>query len=357
MEIRIMQRRKQSACQTEINFGGCSNSRGIYMRNTWHLLVQLTLLFAATRVLADSTGAPSAPQRNGDLQAVAALAHRVVPWLDSKLVLEHIAPDQNRSVFELENANGKLILRASDAPSAAMGLNWYLKYYCHRSISHLGNNITPVTPLPQIPKPVRRVSPFEFRYHLSYCTFNYTFAFADWEHWEHELDWMALNGVNLALAINGTEAVWQNTLRRIGYSEHEILDYIAGPAYTAWWLLGNLEGWGGPVTQRMIDEQVVLQKKILARMRELGIQPVLQGFFGMVPTSLAQKFPTAQIIVQGPWNNFLRPPILLSSDPLFTRLAAIYYAHRPGSDVRQAINAEARRCGYTPSTILALHAE
>jgi hypothetical protein len=39
------------------------------------------------------------------------------------------------------------------------------------------------------------------------------------------------------------------------------------------------------------------------------------------------------------------------------RLAAIYAASQPGSSVRKAINAEARRCGYTPSTILALNAE
>ena len=39
------------------------------------------------------------------------------------------------------------------------------------------------------------------------------------------------------------------------------------------------------------------------------------------------------------------------------RLAAIYYANKPGSAIRKAINAEARRCGYTPSTILALSAE
>ncbi|MCG3181445.1 MAG: hypothetical protein BIFFINMI_03841 [Phycisphaerae bacterium] len=38
-------------------------------------------------------------------------------------------------------------------------------------------------------------------------------------------------------------------------------------------------------------------------------------------------------------------------------LARVYYAARPGSLVRKAINAEARRCGYTPSTILALNAE
>ena len=39
------------------------------------------------------------------------------------------------------------------------------------------------------------------------------------------------------------------------------------------------------------------------------------------------------------------------------RLAAIYYANRPGSAIRKAINAECRRCGYTPSTILNLNAE
>ena len=39
------------------------------------------------------------------------------------------------------------------------------------------------------------------------------------------------------------------------------------------------------------------------------------------------------------------------------RLAALYAAAKPGSAVRKAINAEARRCGYTPRTILALNAE
>ena len=39
------------------------------------------------------------------------------------------------------------------------------------------------------------------------------------------------------------------------------------------------------------------------------------------------------------------------------RLAGIYLAAKPGSTVRKAINAEARRCGYTPRTIIALHAE
>ena len=39
------------------------------------------------------------------------------------------------------------------------------------------------------------------------------------------------------------------------------------------------------------------------------------------------------------------------------RLASLYYASAPGSPIRKTINAEARRCGYTPGTILAMHAE
>ena len=38
------------------------------------------------------------------------------------------------------------------------------------------------------------------------------------------------------------------------------------------------------------------------------------------------------------------------------RLAKMYYAHKPNSPIRKAINAEARRCGYTPRTILAINA-
>lgn len=38
-------------------------------------------------------------------------------------------------------------------------------------------------------------------------------------------------------------------------------------------------------------------------------------------------------------------------------LARIYLANRPGGAIRRAIEREARRCGYTPRIILALHAE
>jgi len=39
------------------------------------------------------------------------------------------------------------------------------------------------------------------------------------------------------------------------------------------------------------------------------------------------------------------------------RLAKMYFAARAGSALRKTIEREARRCGYTPRTILSIHAE
>ena len=55
---------------------------------------------------------------------------------------------------------------------------------------------------------------------------------------------MALHGINLSLALTGTESVWRNVLLKLGYTKDEINEFVAGPGFTAWWLMNNLEGWG-----------------------------------------------------------------------------------------------------------------
>lgn len=254
------------------------------------------------------------------------LAQRRVPWLAGRLVFKTIPQQKTGDAFALYSQHNKIVIAAPTANAAAAGLNYYLKEYCHRSMSHLGDNLSPVKNIPLIKDTVSIASPFAYRYALNYCTINYTMSFYTWKDWERELDWMALNGFNLVLVPVGMEKVWQNSLRQIGLSEKEIKDFIPGPAFTAWWLMGNLEGWGGPVSQTMIDQQAALEKKILARMKELGIEPVMQGFYGMVPTSLKQKFPRAKIMDQGKWaGGFTRPGFLLPDDSLFAKLSGIYY--------------------------------
>lgn len=272
-----------------------------------------------------------------DLSSVEKLIERRVPWLNGKVSFVKIPAENNKDVFTLSTKNNKLLIEASSPSAASFGLNWYLKYFCHRSMSHLGDNLAPVKVLSKIENKIHKTAELPLRYALNYCTINYTMSFYGWKEWERELDWMALNGVNLMLMPVGTEAVWQNTLRKLGFTEKEILDFIPGPAFTAWWLMGNLEGWGGNVSQTMIDQQATLAKQILKRMKELGIQPVGQGFYGMVPTTLKQK-QSIKIIPQGKWaGGFQRPDFLLPEDPYFVKISDIFYQEYKklyGSDIR-----------------------
>lgn len=272
--------------------------------------------------------------RAGEFEGVQALAKRRVPWLAGALQFKKL--QQPTETFVLRTANGKVIIEATGANAAATALNWYLKYYCHRSMSHMGDNLLPVAPLPKVPAPVKMEQPLLHRYALNYCTYNYTMSFYNWADWERELDWMALNGVNLMLVANGSEAVWQQVLQKLGYTAKEIEAFITGPAYNAWWLMGNIQGWGGPMPQSQIDGRRQLVQRMLARMQSLGIEPVMPGFYGMVPSDLKTKT-KAKIIPQGTWGAFTRPDILDPTDSAFQRIGGLFYEETKklyGKDIR-----------------------
>lgn len=46
-----------------------------------------------------------------------------------------------------------------------------------------------------------------YRYYQNVCTSSYSFVWWNWERWEKEIDWMALNGINLALAFTAQESI------------------------------------------------------------------------------------------------------------------------------------------------------
>jgi alpha-N-acetylglucosaminidase len=282
-------------------------------------LVKLTVCLLVVILLANTIAA----QEFSSLQGLIA---RRVPALKSKISFLPIKSVGDSATYYTRN--GKLYIKASSVSSAAYALNDYLKKYCNSSFSHTGDHIQIPAKLPATKKAVQLSATFPIRYALNYCTYNYTMSFWGWEEWEKELDWMALHGVNLMLAPIGTEEIWQSTLQEFGFSDEEIKQFLPGPAFNAWWLMGNLEGWGGPVSDNMIRHWTQLQQKILQRMKELGIEPVLQGFVGMVPTSLKRHFPYARIIEQGKWaGGFQRPPVLSPQDSLFAKMSSVYYKH------------------------------
>ena len=226
--------------------------------------------------------------------------------------------------FELDQKGDKVVIRGNNYVNIATGLNWYLKYYAGIHLSWNGMTAELPESLPKVSTPVRKETNLALRYDFNYCTYSYTMAFWDWERWEKEIDWMALHGINLPLAVVGQECVWKNMLEKLGYSKEEINKFIAGPAFLAWWAMNNLEGWGGPNPDSWYTQQEALQKKILKRMREYGIEPVFPGYSGMVPHDANQKL-GLNVTEPKLWNGFTRPAFLLPTDSRFKEIAALYY--------------------------------
>lgn len=253
-----------------------------------------------------------------------ALVERVTGEKYSSFTVEVIAADNGKDVFELESVDGKIVLRGNTPVAIASSLNWYLKYYCNCHLSGSGSNMEMPIALPMVGSKIRRPTAFEHRAYLNYCTFSYSMAWWDWARWEQEIDWMALHGINMPLAITGQEAVWMATLREFNMSDDEIRTFLANPAFMAWQWMGNLEGWGGPLSQRWIDSHLELGNKILKRQRELGMRPILQGFCGHVPTKFITKYPTAHI-EEGWWLFNFKTALLDPLDPLFARFAKVFY--------------------------------
>ena len=229
-----------------------------------------------------------------------------------------------RDFFELDQTGHRVTVRGNSWVNIASGLNWYLKYYAgiHLTWNQMHAKLPPV--MPRVEKPERHETDLTLRYDFNYCTFSYSMAFWDWQRWEQEIDWMALHGVNLPLAIVGEECVWRNVLLKLGYSEEQIGQFIAGPAFLAWWEMNNLEGWGGPLPRSWYDRQEKLQKQILKRMKELGMHPVLPGYCGMVPHDAKERL-GLNVSDAGLWNGFQRPANLLPTDKRFDEVATLYY--------------------------------
>lgn len=262
---------------------------------------------------------------SSDYKYLQELIKRQIPWLKGKVVFNHIAAKDGQDVFEFMTKDDKLYVGASSKSAAGQALNWYLKYHANQMLSHSGDNIKFLERIPEVKEKETHRSWASLRHALNYCTHNYTMGFWGWKEWEKELDWMALNGVNVSLSIVGVEEVWYNVLKKLSFSDSEIDAFIPGPAYTAWWLMSNLEGWGGPVPKSMRKDRVVLQQQIIKRMHELGIEPELHGFYGMVPNALKKKMPEAKIVDQGQWMGFNRPAFLDPTDPLFEKIGDLYY--------------------------------
>ena len=248
---------------------------------------------------------------------------RIVPGRSAQFVIGELKGVGDREMFEVSGKDGKIVIKGTGGLAVAKGFGWYLNNYCHTKVSWYKDDLVSLPEvLPVVDTVVTQECRFEKRFFLNYCTFGYTMLWWQWEDWERFIDWMALNGINMPLAITGQEAVWMEVWKSLGMSEDQIRAYFTGPAHLPWHRMGNLDGFLGPLPQDYISHQLELQKKILKRERSFGMTPVLPAFAGHVPKAIKERYPDAKITCMGSYgtgdeyNAFFLDPM----DPLFIKI-------------------------------------
>lgn len=233
------------------------------------------------------------------------------------------AGHKGRDWFRYSRRNGHIFLEGNDGVSIASALKAYLSDCCGWHMSWCGKSDALPENLPLPRNSVSRESPYRYRYNFNYCTFNYSMSWWDWDRWQQEIDFMAMNGINMPLALTGQNSVWQRVYRRLGFTDAQLESFFSGPAYFNWFWMGNLDGWGGPLPQSFMDRHEELQKQILRAERSLGMTPVLPAFTGHVPPEFSRLYPEAKTKTTS-WVNFAPVTILEPEEPMFKTIGKMF---------------------------------
>lgn len=225
-------------------------------------------------------------------------------------------------------------VEGTDYVAIAAGINWYLQHYAGVNISWNSPKGRLPETLPTCPREQHTAS-VPWRYYLNFCTHSYSMSFWDWERWQQEIDWMALHGVNMPLAIVGMESVWRDVLQTgYGYNGLDgVNEFVCGSAYYGWFFMNNLTAWGGPQPASWYEQRTALARQIFGRMSEYGMSPVVPGYVGMIPKNFlsraaaekVQEWKASDIVDGGVWCSFTRPAFVNNTARL-EEFAAEYYA-------------------------------
>lgn len=253
---------------------------------------------------------------------ISGFLQRNLPAFKDSILIEFETSEKD--FFRITSKDGKLYIKANNYVAAFHGIYCYLKKFCNVQLSWCGNQKIHIDNLVMFDGEFKKEIEQKYRVYMNYCTLDYSMCWWDFARWEKEIDFMAMNGINMPLAVVGTEAVWYETLQEFGFTKEEALHFISGPAFWAWQLMTNIDGYLPPENENYIYERMELGKKILNRYLEFGMYPIQQGFSGHVPALLKEKYPHAKILMQRGWCRYPKTAQLDPLDPLFSEFGTVY---------------------------------
>ena len=234
-----------------------------------------------------------------------------------------LKPEKNSTYYQYEVQKGILRIQASDNVSLCRGFYDYIKDNHLGMYTWTGNSIAmPSKELPDL-SVKKTISPFANHYYFNVCTYGYSMPYWDWERWEQEIDWMALHGINMPLALVGYEAIIARVWKKMGLTDEEINHYFVGPAHLPWMRMGNISGIDGPLNEDWHKKQIALQHQILDRMRSLDMKPICPGFPGFIPRAFKRIHPELEI-VETQWGGAFSNWMISPQEPLFKKIGTAF---------------------------------
>ncbi|MCZ4099403.1 alpha-N-acetylglucosaminidase [Streptomyces sp. So13.3] len=259
--------------------------------------------------------------------ASAALSRLLPARAAAQFSLVPVPKPASGDAFTLSGSVGAITVAGTSPATLLTGVGWYLEHVAGVDIGWPGDSLGKLpAALPAVPDPVTRSATVPHRYALNDTDDGYSGAYRDFASYQHEIDVLALHGVNEVFVQMGAEYPYYKALQSFGYSGAELRSWIPGPAHQGWWLLQNMSGFGGPVSEQLINARAAEGRQITDQLRALGMTPVLPGYYGTVPPGFTDRNPGAKVVAQGDWVGFQRPDWLDPTNAVFTRVAAAYYA-------------------------------
>ncbi|MEY9946645.1 alpha-N-acetylglucosaminidase [Kitasatospora sp. GAS1066B] len=287
----------------------------------------ITLLLAAALTVTSPpapTRAASAPAF--DTAPATASLSRLLPGHAAQFRLLPTARPATGDAFSIDGTPGAITVRGTSGATLLSGVGWYLEHVAGVDLGWPGDSLDRLPAvLPAPAGPITRAAAVPHRYALNDTDAGYSGPYRDFTAYRHEIDLLALHGVNEVFVQTGAEYPYLQALRQFGYSEAELRAWFPAPGHQSWWLLQNLAGFGGPESAQLVEARAALGRRIADQLRGLGMTPVLPGFFGTVPPGFAERRPGARVVAQGSWVGFQRPDWLDPTGPVFVDLAAAYY--------------------------------
>ncbi|GAA1979355.1 alpha-N-acetylglucosaminidase [Catenulispora subtropica] len=222
-----------------------------------------------------------------------------------------------------------VVVEGTSTSALLAGAGWYLKYVAGVTVSLPGDSVALLAErLPSPSTVLAGAAAVPHRFALNDTEHGYAGPYRSWADWERTLDVLALHGCNEVLVAAGHDEVYRRVFAEFGYRPEDVDGWIPAPAYQPWWLLGNVQALGGSADPATRQAGVDVVRRIVDRLRELGLTPVLPGYAGLVPGGFASRNPGAAVIPQGDWGGYQRPDWLDTRDPLYARIAESFFRHQ-----------------------------